>query len=133
MNRKTKGIFYLAGALIGGLAGFLYYRFVGSVWRGYRRLGRFDPDSGYEKGKTGQPGGLSAGAKSACGALEVKKERASFRMHTLFGHIFYRINTCPVRWGTRSPLPHRKVWRGRRRHAGSSGCRNPDMPRRRRF
>ncbi len=31
MNRKTKGIFYLAGALIGGLAGFLYYRFVGCV------------------------------------------------------------------------------------------------------
>lgn len=31
MNRKTKGICYLAGALIGGLAGFLYYRFVGCV------------------------------------------------------------------------------------------------------
>lgn len=31
MNGKTKGIFYLAGALIGGLGGFLYYYFVGCV------------------------------------------------------------------------------------------------------
>lgn len=29
MKRWAKGICYLAGALIGGLAGFLYYRFVG--------------------------------------------------------------------------------------------------------